>query len=109
MLQCGFNLLIHGVGSKIDFLNLFSQTCLLPKQGKAVVVFNGFTASCNMRTVTSLVKQHLMRAMETVDGERPQEIFGGNIGLTEKVNVLVKEFQNLKARITARQHQQDPL
>lgn len=39
MLDCGFNLLIYGVGSKIDIINLFVQKKL---QKKMVFWFNGF-------------------------------------------------------------------
>lgn len=55
MLDCDFNLLIYGVGSKIDILNLFVQKKL---QNKTVFYCNGFndTAKSNLKSlVTKLI------------------------------------------------------
>ena len=55
MLDCDFNLLIYGVGSKIDILNLFVQKKL---QNKTVFYCNGFndSAKSNLKAlVTKLI------------------------------------------------------
>ena len=50
MLDCGFNLLIFGVGSKVDILNYFVQKQLI-MQCCDVIIFNGFHSGCNMKKV----------------------------------------------------------
>ena len=50
MLDCGFNLLVYGVGSKVDILNYFVQKQLI-MQCCDVIIFNGFHSGCNMKKV----------------------------------------------------------
>ena len=45
--DCGFNLLIYGVGSKIDFLNLFCQRYLMNTE--TVLMFNGYHTNCSIK------------------------------------------------------------
>jgi len=49
-LNCGFNLLIYGVGSKRDFINNFAQTCL---SGEPLLYVNGFHSGANMKAITN--------------------------------------------------------
>lgn len=95
LLQCDFNLLIHGVGSKIDFLNYFCQTCLIQTHNRNVHIFNGFTAQCSMRAIVGGVKTHLMSVRSELLGENRDPLVG-NMVLHEKVSVLKREFEDLR-------------
>jgi hypothetical protein len=48
MLDCGFNLMVYGVGSRYKLLNLFFQKHL---SKYPVIQFNGYLGTCNMKNV----------------------------------------------------------
>jgi origin recognition complex subunit 2 len=48
MLDCGFNLLIYGYGSKRDAINLFHQKLLIDEE---TIIFNGYHTALTIRTV----------------------------------------------------------
>lgn len=98
LLQSNFNLLIHGVGSKIDFLNYFCQTCLIQNHNRLVHIFNGFTATCNMRHIISAVKTHLTHVRSDLLNDS-RDPFTGNMALHEKVSVLKKEYEVMKRNL----------
>jgi len=49
LLDCGFNVLLYGVGSKTDFINFFCQTQLL--QTESVLMMNGYHTNCTIKHV----------------------------------------------------------
>jgi hypothetical protein len=49
-INCGFNLLLHGVGSKRAFLNYFSQMYL---NGEPRLIINGYHSATSMKTITN--------------------------------------------------------
>ena len=54
LIQSNFNILLYGVGSKINFLNYFCLKTFSTR--KNVLLFNGFNPSCNMRIVMQALK-----------------------------------------------------
>jgi hypothetical protein len=49
-MNCGFNLLIYGVGSKRKFLNLFTMKYL---NNEPTLIINGFHSAATMKSITN--------------------------------------------------------
>jgi hypothetical protein len=49
-LNCGLNILIHGVGSKRKFLNLFTMKHIV---NEPTLIINGFHSAANMKSITN--------------------------------------------------------
>ena len=58
MLDCGFNLLVYGAGSKFDLMNLFIQKQLA---NYYILVFNAFNPVCNMKKIIDGIINWLIR------------------------------------------------
>jgi hypothetical protein len=57
MLDCGFNILVYGVGSKIDFLNLFCQKYII--QNDYLFIFNGYHNSCSVKSIVKKLQEFI--------------------------------------------------
>ena len=52
MLDCGFNLLIYGYGSKRDAINLFHQRFLVDQE---TIIFNGYSQTCGVKIIVEKI------------------------------------------------------
>ena len=52
MLDCGFNLLVYGYGSKADSLNLFQYKFL---NNEHVLIVRGFDTACSMKVIVDAI------------------------------------------------------
>lgn len=100
MLDCGFNLLIYGVGSKYDIINLFIQDKLIKRpNSRNVLMFNGYLSqvSCSMKALLKEVRNYLLsdiykgRMSEKMKKERFQKT--GN--LHEQVAQIKQSFRHV--------------
>jgi hypothetical protein len=57
-LNCGFNLLVYGVGSKRKFLNLFTMKHL---NNEPTLIVNGFHSAATMKSITNPILNFAFR------------------------------------------------
>lgn len=56
MMDCGFNLLVYGVGSRYQVLNLFFQSHL---SKQAILQCNGYVNTCNIKNLLAYVQKYI--------------------------------------------------
>lgn len=83
MLDCGFNLLVYGVGSKLDLMNLFVQ---LQIQGQAnVLIFNAYHQGCNMKRIIDDIVSWVLREVYKNQCHDRKVNFPKNVNMHEQV------------------------
>ena len=85
-LNCGFNLLIYGVGSKRDFINNFAQTCL---SGEPLLYVNGFHSAANMKAVTNPMVNFAIKH-QLYPGRKK-----GAMSLPDQLDIIRKVFSHI--------------
>ena len=105
MIQSNFNILLYGVGSKINFLNYFCMKTFSNR--KNILLFNGFNPNCNMRIVMQALKTWAEkmippRLKETV--QYGSSLIPNNLSLAEKVAIIKQHLTTIHKEKTV-----DPL
>lgn len=90
MLDCGFNLLIYGVGSKLDIINIFVQREIQSNQ--SVLVFNGYHTACNMKCIVYSIVDWLYKERYKGFGSEKKQFFPRNVSMHEQVLNIKREF-----------------
>ena len=67
MIDCGFNLLIYGIGSKFNILNHFMFQLV---NHSNVIVFNGFNTNCDIKLVVEELVSYFMIEILRCAGKR---------------------------------------
>lgn len=91
MLDCGFNLLVFGVGSKYDILNLFAQKNL-QNQNQTVLVFNSYNHGCNMKRVVDEIVSWFMKELMKHDPNSRSTRFPRNLCMHEQIMNIKRQF-----------------
>jgi origin recognition complex subunit 2 len=79
MLDCGFNLLIYGYGSKRDAINFFHQNHLLEEE---TIIFNGYHTACNMKIIVEKITSWFLKYVYHDQVEK-KNIFPKNVAMHE--------------------------
>ena len=91
MLDCGFNLLVFGIGSKYDILNLFAQKSL-QNQNQTVLVFNSYNHGCNMKRVVDEIVSWFMKELMKHDPNSRSTRFPRNLCMHEQIMNIKRQF-----------------
>jgi hypothetical protein len=95
MLDCGFNLLVYGVGSKMDVLNFFAQKHL--QTSNTVLVFNGYHTGCNMKIIVDEIANWFIKEIYKNNGDKKQ-LFPRNVGMHEQITNIKRQFTLLQKK-----------
>lgn len=91
MLDCGFNLMLYGVGSKLDLVNLFVQKNL--QSQSSVLIFNGFHSGCNMKRIVDDIVSYLLKEVYKGLITDRKQLFPKNVTMHEQIMNIKREFR----------------
>lgn len=88
-LDCGFNLLVYGVGSKRKILNLFASSKL---ENEPCLIINGFHSAASIKTILNCLNNYIYKHVEKETGT--QKVQGSLHDQCEKVKRVFKSMKD---------------
>lgn len=94
MLDCGFNLLVYGYGSKRDAINIFHQRLLMDQE---TIIFNGYHGACTIKTIIEKITSWFLKFVFQDQVKKKQEKFPKNVAIHEQINNIKREFLKIES------------
>lgn len=95
MLDCGFNLLVYGYGSKADVLTLFS---LKHMSSEHTLIFRAFDSRCTMKNIVECIVNWFLADVYQNQIKNRAERFPKNVSLHEQIMNIKREFIKIGQR-----------